>query len=157
MLFQGNDLVDSMDSASHTTHDLAMLLLDCERMEKYNRAELTDDVQMSFEKLRINLSRRLGSEGYHALLSRSVALSTSRYPWVGLISIEKDGTLAGFVQGAELESLSSIVNGSVEIMACIIGLLDAFVGRELSMRLLSNLSPKPIVVDEMGTKEDRNG
>jgi hypothetical protein len=134
-----------------------MLLLDCKRIEKYNRAELIEDVQVSFEKLRIHLARRLGSDGYHALISRAVSLTTSKWPWVGLISIKKDGALAGFVQGTELESPASVLSGSVEVATCIIGLLDTFVGRELSVRLLSDLWPKPVVVDEEGTKEDSNG
>ena len=112
-------------------------------------------VQEAFEKLRIRLSQPIGAAGYRALLTRALTLSTNNSPWLEAIQIEKDGTLAGFTEAAASQSLSSAIEGSVEIVTHLIELLETFVGRELSLRLLADIWPIP--VDEMGAKEDSNG
>jgi hypothetical protein len=144
-----------MDSASNTTRDLAMLFLDYKGIKNLSRTELMTVVQEAFERLRIHLSRPIGAAGYRALLIRSIALSTSKSGWLEAIQIEKDGTLAGFTEAAASQSLSSVIEGSVEMVTCLIGLLETFVGRELSLRLIGDVWPIP--VKEMGTKEDSNG
>ena len=146
-----------MDSATNTTRDLAVVFLDCDRLDQHSRTELTAKVQATFERLRIHLSRRLGSDGYRALLARAIALAAGDTAWVGTLTVEKNGTLIGFAECAGSQSLSLVLDGSIEIVSRFFGLLETFVGRELSLRLLSDIWPEPVQVSEFDTKEDKNG
>lgn len=146
-----------MDGATKSTRDLAILLLDYERGEGDGLTELTHAVESAFMKLCLHLSRRMGSAGYRALLTRSLALAAADAPWVAAIRAASDGTMEGFAEAAKPQSVSDAFEGAVVMTACFIGLLDTFVGRDLSMRLLGAVWPAAIQFDQDSAKDSSNG
>ena len=146
-----------MDGATKSTRDLAILLLDFELEEGEGLTELTHAVESAFKKLCLHLSRRMGSSGYRALLTRSLALAAADTPWVGAIHAAGDGTMEGFADAAQSQTLSDSLEGSIAMIANFIGLLDTFVGRDLSMRLLSDVWPAAIPFDQDSAKDNSNG
>jgi hypothetical protein len=146
-----------MSGVDNTIHDLAILLLNFQQEGKHGRPELPSAVRGTFEKLNTHLSNRLGSAGYQALLSRALALAKADFPWLDLVRVGKDGTLEGLFEAAASQNTSIVVDGSVAIVSNFIRLLETFVGRDLSMRLLNGVWPNAIQIDDTGLKENSNG
>jgi hypothetical protein len=99
-----------------------------------------------FDMLHQLLAVRLGSRGCHALLNYALTLAAKDCPWLASISIGEDAVLDGF-QGL---SRSQTYDGGLAILVKIIGLLDTFVGRNLTIRMLHNAWPDVIPMDDMG-------
>ena len=89
------------------------------------------------EKLRHPLSTLVGATGYRALLARAVALAKAQDPGLGRLQVKPDGSLDG---------LSELSNGHAEeaggaVITEILGLLEVFIGEELTIRLVSDIWP----------------
>lgn len=92
-------------------------------------------------KLREPLIRLMGRNGFRALLSRALALSTSEIPWLRSVQINADGSLE---DPSELESKiapKDWANGSVTLVAQLLGLLVTFLGERLASSLLREAWP----------------
>ena len=92
------------------------------------------------EKLRPHLVTLVGNNGFRGLLSRSLALASAEVAWLRAVQVKADGTLAGpeniQAQGA------SIREGGVVLVAQLLGLLVAFIGENLTLRLVREVFPK---------------
>ena len=93
-------------------------------------------------KLRPHLATLVGNAGYGALLSRALALSKAESPWLRTVQVESDGSLdapeglGGKVQPGKLRE------GQIILLAHLLGLLVAFIGDNLTMRLVGEIWPK---------------
>jgi hypothetical protein len=90
------------------------------------------------EKLRRPLSTLAGSTGFHALLGRALTLAKVQDPHLGSVRLEPDGSLEGL---SELGNLDEDGRAGVALISELLGLLDAFIGPDLALRLVADVWP----------------
>ena len=95
-----------------------------------------------FEKLRPQLTTLMGGVGFHALLSRARALTGAEFPWVRKLKIKEAGTFEGLHELKAEVGAGDIFNGRVALIAQLLGLLQAFIGENLTLRLVQEVWPK---------------
>jgi hypothetical protein len=84
----------------------------------------------------------MGPGGYHALLSRALALAAMEVPWLLSIEVKPDGSMEGLDKIQENLSPSEFLEGRVVLLAQLLGLLNAFIGELLTLRLLREVWPR---------------
>lgn len=94
------------------------------------------------ERLAPHLSGLMGKEGFSALLARALALAMREVPEMDAVLIQSDSSLV--VQDVyEDEGVpEKLAKGSVVLVAELIGLLEAFIGESLTLRLVRSAWPK---------------
>ena len=93
-------------------------------------------------KLRPHLVTLVGNSGYRALLSRALALAKADIAWLRTIHVKADGSMEVPADlGAKVDS-AEILEGRVVLLAQLLGLLVAFIGENLTVRLVSEIWPK---------------
>jgi hypothetical protein len=94
------------------------------------------------EKMRPHLTALMGNVGYRALLSRALALANTEFSWLHALHVKADGSFGGPDElGAQVGS-EKIAEGSVVLFARLLGLLVAFIGGSLTLRLVREMWPK---------------
>jgi len=94
------------------------------------------------DKLRPHLATLMGNVGFRALLSRALALASEEVPWLRAVHVKSDGSLEGLEElGAQVDPQES-AEGGVVFLAQLLGLLVAFIGKNLAVRLLHQVWPK---------------
>ncbi len=94
------------------------------------------------EKLRPSLATLMGNAGFQALLSRAVVLARPEAPWLSPIhSITKEPCAALEKQEAQIGP-EEIAKGSVVLLAQLLGLLETFIGENLTRQLVRDVWPK---------------
>ncbi len=94
------------------------------------------------EKLRPPLATLMGNAGYGALLSRALVLATAEVRWLGAVHVNRDGALEGLGELSMQLDPAEIAEGRVVLLAQLLGLLVAFIGDDLTMRLTREVWPK---------------
>jgi len=94
------------------------------------------------EKLRPHLAILAGSGGFQALLSRAFALANPEVPWLRTVHIKADGSLEGLEELQAQLDRDELFDGGVVLVAQLLGLLVAFIGENLTLRLLREVWPK---------------
>ena len=133
------------------TRAFVQRLLDHETAEG-NPPDRLSAVLRVFEKLRRSLSLLAGSEGFRALLTRALTLAKKEAPSLSALEVDADGALAGLREAGSALNKDEISDGGVVLIAKFIGLLVAFIGEGLTVRLVRDVWP------EAGefSKEERN-
>lgn len=100
--------------------------------------EATDPAR---DKLPRHLEVLIGKAGVQALLSRAHALAIVELPWLSTARVNGDGSLEaeGRLQSQLLPE--QLFEGQVVLMAQMLGLLETFIGENLTMRLLREMAP----------------
>jgi hypothetical protein len=96
------------------------------------------------EKLRPHLATLMGNVGFRALLSRALALANAEVLWLRVVHVKSDGSLEGLDE-LELEAQldpEEIAEGCVVLLSQLLGLLVAFIGENLTLRLVREIWPK---------------
>lgn len=94
------------------------------------------------EKMRPLLGTLMGKAGFYAVLSRALALASKEVAWLRTVQIKRDGTFQGLdMIEADLD-VKEIAEGQTILLARLIGLLVAFIGENLTLRLVLELWPK---------------
>src|ERR1019366_9458164 len=94
------------------------------------------------ERLRPHLARLMGKVGFRELLSRALALANAEVPWLRAVHVKADGSLEGLDElGAQVDP-DEIFEGRVVLLAQLLGLLVAFIGEKLTLRLVREGWPK---------------
>lgn len=88
-----------------------------------------------FGRLRISLTRVVGPDGFAALQKRALALARAEIPALGAVKVTPDGRLEG------IEALSDGGKSATAIFAHVLGLLIAFIGESLTLRLMHEAFP----------------
>ena len=84
----------------------------------------------------------MGNAGFRALLSRALALANAEVPWLRAVQVKADGSLEGLEElHAQLDP-DEIFEGRVVLLAQLLGLLVAFIGENLTLRLVREVWPK---------------
>jgi hypothetical protein len=95
----------------------------------------------AIDKLRPHLTTLMGKVGFRALLSRALVLACADVPWLGSVKIGEDGMVKGLdVSQAQLGA-TDLRKGRVALLARLLGLLDAFIGRSLTLSLVREIWP----------------
>jgi hypothetical protein len=94
------------------------------------------------EELYPYLERLIGREGIRALLSRALALANAELPWLRSIPGSADGALEEGAEPCTQLDPDKFFEGRVVVLAQLLGLLKAFIGESLTMRLVRNAWPK---------------
>jgi hypothetical protein len=93
------------------------------------------------EKMRPHLATLVGNGGYHALLSRALALAQAEVPWLRAVRVKAAGTLEGVEQHHAQLGPDKFFEGKVVLFAQLLGLLVAFIGPNLTLRLVRGVWP----------------
>jgi hypothetical protein len=108
------------------------------------------------EKLRPNLTTLMGNAGFHALLSRALTLAKAEVPWLRAVQVKADGTLEKVEElHAQLDP-ADLFEGRVVMLAQLLGLLVAFIGENLTVRLVREVWPKVRLNDLGFSNEGKN-
>jgi hypothetical protein len=105
-----------------------------------------------FEKLRPQLATLMGNGGFRALLSRALALASVEVPWLRAVQVTPEGALGGLEQLPAQLGLEEFFEGRVVLLAQLLGLLVAFIGENLTLRLVREVWPKVPLKDIELTK-----
>lgn len=104
------------------------------------------------EQLRPHLSMLMGRTGFRALLTRALVLAVAEVPGLRAVQVKTDGGLEGIVIPGARAGAPEMAEGSVVLIAHLIGLLFAFVGEDLTLRMLQELWPKlPLAGSDLHT------
>jgi len=108
------------------------------------------------EKLRPRLVTLMGSGGYRALLSRALTLAKDEIPWLAAVRVKADGSLEGLDEFKAQVDPKEFAEDSVVLLAQLLGLLEAFIGENLTVRLVREVWPKLSFNDPVSGKGDKN-
>jgi hypothetical protein len=92
------------------------------------------------EKLREPLATLMGMAGFRALLLRAITLASAEVPWLRAVQVRTDGLLE--IAGELDIPVEKIAEGRVVLLAQLLGLLVAFIGEILTLRLVRETWPK---------------
>jgi hypothetical protein len=102
----------------------------------------TSDAFGFCEKLRPQLATLMGNGGFRALLARALVLASAEVSWLRGLHVKPDGALGGLDElPAQLDS-DSRFEGGVALLTQLLGLLVAFIGENLTLRLVRDVWPK---------------
>ena len=109
-----------------------------------------------FEKMRPHLATLMGNAGFHALLLRSLSLASAESSWLRAVHVNANGSLEGPDQAASQFGHEEIADGRLVLLSHLLGLLVAFIGESLTLRLVHEVWPE-LPADELGPdKEGEN-
>ncbi len=131
-----------MSKSTPSVRDLARLLLALEAAGGERTEEKVNAALSVFEKLRVHLSKLVGSTGFQVLLSRAAALARKEVEWLEVIRIEADVTLEGFREAALQQPAKKVTEGCTALLAQLLGLLFTFIGEALTLRLVWEVWPE---------------
>jgi hypothetical protein len=131
-----------MIRATPIMRDLAQRLIRYE-----NRANGSPGTNSPFSfpvcaKLRPHLVTLVGSAGYQALVSRALVLAKTEAAWLGTVRVKIDGSLEASEEVLATAGSADILEGRIVLLAQLLGLLVAFIGANLAVRLVSEIWPK---------------
>jgi hypothetical protein len=108
-----------------------------------------------FEKLRPHLATFMGGTGFHALLSRALAVANAEDPVLRMVRVREDGSLAIWDEGEVPLAPAVMAEASVVLVAQLLGLMVAFIGEPLTRQIAREIWPKLSFTDSDFRKGDR--
>ena len=97
---------------------------------------------MATEKLRPHLSTLIGNLGFRALISRALALANADVRWLRAVHVKTDGSFEGFEDLSARMEPEQFFEGCTVLLSHLLGLLVAFVGEEITLRLVGDVWPE---------------
>lgn len=105
-------------------------------------AEVDSPAFRATDKLRPHFSMLMGRGGFQALLARALVLATAEVPWLATVRVVADGELEGLMVAKATCATADFSEGEVVLLAQLLGLLVAFIGPALTLRLITQLWPQ---------------
>jgi len=99
------------------------------------------------EKLRPHLAMLMGNAGFRALLLRALALSIAQAAILRALEVRADGSLARLDEVTTPADAQEFSEASVVLVSQLLGLLVAFIGEGLTVRLLGEVWPRLPLTD----------
>ena len=124
-----------MTQATPAVRGLARRLLEQETLAS-ERPGNAFAAQRALDKLRRHLATLVGVAGFQALVSRALALAKPESDWLEAVRVKSDGSLDGFVEAARERAADEVAKGGAALLAQLLGLLVAFIGEGLTLRLV---------------------
>lgn len=106
------------------------------------------------EKLRPHLATLMGSTGFHALLMRALAVANTKDPWLRMVQVRVDGSLEGLDGVGAPADPAAMTEGSVVLVAQLLALLVAFIGENLTLRMVREVWPQLPLADFDSAQSD---
>ena len=131
-----------MSRATPQTRELAERLVASETRGKKSLELKTPAAFYVFEKLRPYLATLMGNTGFHALLSRALAVANADDARLRAVHVKADGSLAGFDGPDVPVDPEEMAEASVVLVSQLLGLLVAFIGENLTERMVREVWPK---------------
>jgi hypothetical protein len=101
-----------------------------------------DQAVLACEKLRVPLTKLVGTTGFSMLLARAVALAMQKDPSLIPLRVGKDGTLTGIEAVREgLNGSHPAHEGGAIVVTELLGLLVSFIGGSLTLTLVREAWP----------------
>jgi len=107
------------------------------------------------EKLRVHLATLMGNAGFRALLSRALAQAVGEVPSLRAVHVKSDGSLGGVDELEAQADAKEIAEGGIVLLAQLFGLLAAFIGETLMLRIVCDVWPKLALNDLNVFKEGK--
>lgn len=138
-----------MNRASRQMRSFARHLRTHETLRNKSAVAKTPTAFHVTDRLRPHLATLMGNSGYQAFLSRALALASVEVSWLRAVHVNADGTLAGLEACHEHLKPAEFIEGEVVLLAHLLGLLVAFIGQSLTLRLVGDIWPQ-ISLDDLG-------
>ncbi len=129
-----------MSRATPQMLDIAGRLIAAEAKGKH-AADLPAAAQVC-EKLRPHLATLMGKAGFRAVLLRALAVTGAEVPWLVALQVNADGALEGWDAAEVPAEAKQLAESGVLLVAQLLGLLVAFIGGNLTLRLVRDVWPK---------------
>lgn len=133
--------------------NVAKRLIADEARENKSSEIKTPEAFYAGEKLRPHLMALMGGGGFRALLSRALALTCAKVPKLRAVHVKTDGSLEGWEELCTQLSPAELFDGRVALLAQLLGLLAAFIGEDLTSRLVRDIWPEVRLNDSDIDKE----
>lgn len=131
-----------MNTANLHLRHIAKRLIVFESIGKTPNPAKPRPVLPFLEEFRPHLATLMGDGGYHALLSRSLALAKTEVPWLRPVQVNADGSLQGLEELQSQLGPDEFLEGRIVLLARLLGLLTAFIGENLMLSLVGEVRPK---------------
>ena len=131
-----------MNRANPRMRDFAKRLMAYEALGNKSSETTTLVAVRVAAKLRSHLTTLMGSGGFQALFSRALALAVAEVSWLRAARVAADGSLQGMEELRARLDPNEFFKGSVVLLAQLFGLLVAFIGENLTLRLVHEVWPK---------------
>jgi len=129
-----------MDISSASMRDLARRLLAVEAASQSATGAHAHEAVRVCEKLQISLTRFAGSDGFKSLLRRALALARTEEPALQAVKLKPDGSLDD-CEALAVIATSGGPEAAVAITAHLLGLLENFIGKPFTLRLVREAWP----------------
>ena len=127
--------------------DLALRLLALEKASASAADARGLEAVRVCDKLRISLTRFAGADGFASLLRRSVAPSRAEAPTLNRISVKPDCSMDG-LEALAADEPDGGLTAAAALTAHLLGLLETFIGRPLTLRLVREAWPDESLDDQ---------
>ena len=131
-----------MNRATPKLRAFAERLIASETPGKKSAGTKSDAAFPVVDKLRPHLATLMGNTGFRALLARSLLLAGTEVAWLRTLKVTADGSLEKLDEVATPADPEKIFEGHVVLLAHLLGLLMAFIGESLTLRLVGEVWPK---------------
>ena len=131
-----------MSRAAPKMRDFAERLIAYETRRNRSSATKTPVACLVIDKLRPQLATLMGNIGFHALLLRTLALANPEFPWLRAVQVKAEGSLEGLDELGTQVDPDDVFEGCAVLLAQMLGLLVAFIGEDLTLRLVREVWPK---------------
>ena len=131
-----------MGRATPQMRDFSQRLIAFERRGNKSSGTLPPAAFHVFEKLRPHLATLMGNTGFHALLSRALAVANAEDPSLRVVHVKADGSLEGLEELQTQVDPEETTEGSVVLVAQLLALLVAFIGESLTRQMVREVWPK---------------
>ena len=128
--------ISNMSRATPKMRDFARRLIAHETVGKKSSKTKPPATFFVGEKLRPQLVTLLGNVGFHALLSRALALAGAEVPWLRAVQVKADGSWEGLDELKVKINPEEMAEGRLVLLAQLLGLLAAFIGEILTLQLV---------------------
>ncbi len=108
------------------------------------------------EKLRPSLAAILGNTGVGAIIARALVLAIPEVSWLRALHVQADGSLVKLAGCEAQVDREKIVQGQVALLATLLTLLIAFIGKTITMQLILEVWPKLMLDHVYSGNGDRN-
>jgi len=121
------------------TRDLARSLVASEAEASTTALETEPASVRVYERLRRQLSAKVGVGGFQALASRALALAKSQSPRLSAVQVTATGGLRGFGEAESQTDADEDGEAGIILIAQLLGLFLAFLGEATTLRLIEDL------------------
>ena len=129
------------------TRDLARQLLAAEVAVEKTSLSTGATAFRVYEKLRRSLCALAGVAGFRSLASRALTLAKAEFPCLSAMQIAEDGSLEVLSEAESQGDKRQAGESGVILLAQLLGLLHAFIGEALTLRLLQDAWPNAVFDD----------